>query len=174
MKVVLFTCFFVLGSVLQSQAALTLLLNPSRERITVTGTDTGLSEDLGPFDALRWEIGIVPTGDPENILLLTPAINGSLSLNFGLSFFPNGFALQGGDDNPITMLTGNGTLLPYQNLTSGQKALLESNIGNSMILDLGTGYSPVSIELIPEPGAYALLAGLGALLTLAVARRRGD
>ena len=71
------------------------------------------------------------------------------------------------DPSPLTV-TGTGVPFSYAAATAAQKAFLESSVGSSIPLELGSGFSPITIT--PEPTTLALF-GLG-LAGLGFARRK--
>ncbi len=51
--------------------------------------------------------------------------------------------------------------MSYASLPSVNQTLFESMIGQTMPLTVGTGYSPISVQAVPEPSICVLsLAGL--------------
>lgn len=73
----------------------------------------------------------------------------------------------------ITTLTGTGpsAAQSYAGLPAADIPLFESLIGDTLAQSIGTGYSPISVEAVPEPSTYALLA-MTAAGALWMAKRR--
>ena len=78
--------------------------------------------------------------------------------NFGLNYVFMDLSSSSGD---ITTLTGNGpsASLSYAGLPASDIPLFESLIGDTLVRSIGTGYSPISVQAVPEPSTWVLLAG---------------
>jgi hypothetical protein len=63
----------------------------------------------------------------------------------------------------ITTLTGKGpsAVVSYAGLPEANIPLFESLVDATLVQSIGTGYSPISVQAVPEPSTYCMaLAGL--------------
>jgi hypothetical protein len=105
----------------------------------------------------------VITETPQNLFVqetTLPISSGGMNLGQDVSgfLFISLYAL-----TDITALTGKGpsTTVTYASLQPVDRTLFESMIGQTIPLVAGSGYSPISVQAVPEPSTYAMaLAGL--------------
>ena len=80
-----------------------------------------------------------------------------------------GLGFSSGEDGPdITTITAvSSEIFSYAGWSINSKTALESAIGNAMLLNIGTSYSNVEIQAIPEPATMGLIALFGGSILIA-------
>ncbi len=65
--------------------------------------------------------------------------------------------------------------LSYAGLPAADIPVFESLIGKSFVLSAGTGYSPISVQAVPEPSTWLMgMSGLaGAACSMVRPRKKG-
>ena len=107
------------------------------------------------------------TNTPQNLFVqgATLPISGG-NMNMIRSTFSDAYVfIDLSASSDITTLTGKGSseTVSYASLPAADQALFESMIGQTMSLTTGTGYSPISVQAVPEPSVcITAVAGLAA------------
>lgn len=160
-------------SLAPASAQLLLTVDAAAKTISFSGSDSGAPTG----GTARWSGGSGASTVPEVSLTnlfdtsgnfldarstrLRVFESGGLGLNLDFVF----------GSNPATV-TGNGNTQGYSTIfTEAEQAILEASDGNVMSLAVGTGWSSINVEVVPEP-ATGLLFGLGAAALLLRRRRR--
>jgi hypothetical protein len=172
------------GSV-KAQSGLTMKIDTNNQSFYFQGSDQGSAYKMDFFFSDDYSLQFIHffpstavyaslTENPGNLFVE----GATLSMNGKMSITRNGnenyiFLDLYSSISDITTLTGTGqsASVSYANLTSSNIVLFESLIGGSLTQSMGTGYSPISVQAVPEPSTYALL-GLGALALIVAYRRR--
>ena len=172
-------------------AALVLNIDTAAKNFYLTGSDTGNAQvDPGffPGDPVSYSVQFIhyfatnalsASGQlaPSTAGLFTEGVggfSGSMSAynnQFGPDYVFMDIFSYAGD---ITTLTGAGasSAVSYASVPTGDMSGFESMIGSTMGLTVGSGYSWISVQAVPEPSTCALgLAGL-ACGGYTLARRR--
>lgn len=183
-----------LGCLSPAFGQLVLNIDPAREVLWFTGSDEGegipidimgiqyFGEQWGypiedetdpynleslniPFTALAPSIAIPPDFYQQHLILSVSGVEEDLYFN---SFRPEGQSIG---------WTGTGQHLDYSAFSTENKAWLASLDGDLLLYNTtpfpgGSGFSPVTISVVPEPSTYAALAGATALGLTALQRRR--
>jgi hypothetical protein len=161
------------------QASLTMRIDTENNFFYMEGSDTGNGFDFGfgSFDLQFYHrFAIQPsqsasiTTTPQNLFVqgtTLPISGGNMNMIRGT---PSYVFIDLSADSDITALTGRGPseIVSYASLPALDQALFESMIGQTFELTIGSGYSDIAVEAVPEPSTYALLAlaaaGIGAQL----------
>jgi len=170
-KVVALAAISLVGLCGTLRAQFTLHLDTTAKEFWFTGsTSAGMGRDVGGtgFHSVLWAVGNNGVHPSNTNLRKTGETELSLSGNswgFGpsqLLAYENpldvflGLQLNTGDS---TTVSGTGNRNSYGTWASGAQGHLESLIGSSIPLTIGTGFGPLNV--VPEPHAYALIAGGG-------------
>ena len=156
---------------------LVLSIDTAAETLSLTGSTTGQPDSNGSVAWLDGTTGFGAFGagivDLSNAFTSAPASAGPEPQLF--LFVDVDFALlevSGANANGSqAVFSGIGALqsVSYADLTNDQKLRLEGLIGNSLGLDSGSGFDPVSVvSAVPEPSSSALVL----FLAVGVARSR--
>lgn len=152
------------------QAQLVLHVDANADQVWFTGTDTGTPTQQ--FLDVQWQVDNGAAGfdtrAPITSAVLAPTGNTYDAFFTNLRGFDNGFGtfvtLTFNSGDAVT-LTGGGVSNPlsYAAFTEAAKIHLEGLINNSMPLERGTGFRPISVVagVVPEPQEYAVMAALG-------------
>lgn len=149
-----------------------LTIDVSTEEFYFTGSDSGESSFFG----VRWSID--GTFDPgpgidasSAVSQASDAVGVNLSPNSAVGSYSSDQAYVRIELDPPSVtnfsVTGNSTRVGYSGWGDSQKSYFESLDGEEMQLvdRFGSGFSPISVAVIPEPGSATLVAvGLGSLL----------
>ena len=166
-----------------SEAALTLLVNPSPQTLTLVGTDSGITDTnngLNPegepiqIGQVRWELtglggpALGTSGNFQNGELMTvgPAILMSANM-----FSNDGSDGTGGimfrifvDAPGLLSVTGTESPQLFTVATPELFARFVAADGQSMAPVAGTGFSPIQVVVVPEPSTLLLALGGCALI----------
>ena len=171
----------------KAQSALIMKVDTNNQSFYFQGSDQGSAYKMDFFFSEDYSLQFIHffpstavyaslTENPENFFVE----GATLSINGKMSMTRNGnenylFLDLSSSRSDITTLTGTGqsASVSYANLTSSNIILFESLIGGSLTQSIGTGYSPISVQAVPEPSTYALF-GLGAIGMLMVMRRNKE
>jgi len=159
-------------------AGLIMRIDTDSKTFFIEGSDTGNADysQFDPFDPGSYSLQFIhffSTTVPEFGTITTSAQNlfaegvtlpmtGHMYMvsNSGENYvFMDLFS----DSGDITTLTGNGpsAAVSYAGLPAADIPLFESLIGDTLFQSIGTGYSLISVQAVPEPSTYAMaLAGL--------------
>lgn len=150
-------------------AQLELEYDPDAQTLALTGNDTG---DFNPL--VTWQTGSFG-GIPATVNLIsgvhfTISPSSTIDTTMEISVWDNGVQLEMlGLASPTGYaFVGLGIERDASGLSAAQSAYLASNDGLAIGLLNGSGYAPVTLSVVPAPGAIALFAGAG----LACSRRR--
>lgn len=177
----------VLSIASPASAALIMRIDSANKFFSIDGSDTGNGFDFGfgSYD-LQFYYGFSTQPSANTTITNTPQnlfVQGAtLPIQFG------GMNMIRGNPSPsyvfidlsatsdITTLTGKGPTetVSYAGLPAADQTLFESMIGQTMSLTIGTGYSPLRVEPVPEPTTVTLLAAvvLGGVWQTRRTRRR--
>jgi len=164
-----------------ARALLTLEVNPFSKTVAFSGSETGSipyvdtdnagiaswalpgtfigggREALGVIGALTVDSGTISAHE-----LLVDSANSAMTYEFSLQAYA---------ENQSITLTGTGTPISYAGLSLDNQALIESSVGQSLVVDYQPStLSSIAIVQVPEPTSLALL-GLGGLMVI---RRRAS
>ena len=160
-----------------AQAALVMEIDTANEQFRLTGSDSGTADywpDLGGYMA-AWTL---ETGDFTGSETYYQDLDSDLfSQDFSREVFTEThYDVPFGSKTVLaavylfefSTVTGSGIWVDYSSMAETLKTDFESRIGGILPeLDVGTGgesgWSPVSVQAVPEPATMALL-GLGGLL----------
>jgi len=159
-------------SLAPASAQLLLTVDKQQRTLSFSGTDTGTPAPTGR-NRTTWTGGTgASTTTSLNLQSLFDITGNSFDDTNILLIYESGglgLVLDFSDADQAT-LTGNGSTLSYDVYTESQKAILEASNGDVMTLEVGTGWSSINVEVVPEP-ATGLLFGLGATALLLRRRR---
>jgi hypothetical protein len=155
-----------LAACTSAQAQLVMTINTAAKTVSLSGSASGTCAPFGGDYGVAWKLNGT-AGDPSQSLgidstwySMSPGSPLADSINVG-----------GGAGGPYSVnlalladaanqtISGLGVPFSYSGLTSGNQALLESLIGQTMSLDQGSGFGGISV--VPEPHEYAAMAALG-------------
>jgi hypothetical protein len=165
-------------------AALIMRIDADNDIFYIEGSDTGNGVDFGfgSYDLqFKHDFATQPsasanvTPTPQNLFVqgaTLPISSGNMNM-IRPGSGPGYVFIDLSATNDITALTGKGPLetVSYAGLPTADQTLFEGMIGQTFSLSIGTGYSPMSVQAVPEPTALGLTGGL-TLSLLHLARRR--
>ena len=172
-----------------ASAGLVMRIDTASRTFFIDGSDTGNADYFEPDPGLPGDYSLqfihffsttVPqfgtiTTSAQNLFVqgATLPMTGHMYMvsNSGQNYVFMDLFSGGGD---ITTLTGNGpsAAVSYAGLPAVDIPLFESLIGDTLDRSIGTGYSPISVQAIPEPSTCASLLGGLAVGGFVVFRRR--
>lgn len=171
------------GAIAPLHGALTMKIDLDNDLFYVEGSDSGngFADAYGYSVQFYYGFATQPSASatisnaPQNLFNESGTISSS------------GMNLIRGDNSPnyvfidlyssssdITTLSGKGPSgsISYAHLPTADQTLFESMIGQSMSLAIGTGYSAMAVQAVPEPATLALVTGTLAGLFCWLRRRR--
>lgn len=166
-----------------ASAALIMRIDAANDLFYMEGSDTGAGDHSGPTYDVQFYYGF--STQPSATATITNTPQNLFVQGTTLPIFSGGMNMIRGNPNPnyvfmdlsalsdITTLTGKGPTetVSYAGLPPADQALFESMIGQSMSLTIGTGYSPISVQAVPEPAGLALTGAALALAGWTIRRR---
>lgn len=171
------------GAICPLHGALTMKIDVDNDLFYVEGSDSGNGTDFGfgTYDVqFYYDFATEPSASttisnsPRNLFNESGTISSSgmnlIRNNGGLNYV----FIDLSSNSDITTLSGKGPSgsISYAHLPTADQTLFESMIGQSMILSIGTGYSAMAVQAVPEPATIALLTGTLAGLICWRRRRR--
>jgi hypothetical protein len=177
-KTLAVTAAVALAACTSANAQLVLHLDTATKQLWFTGTAIGTPGSLGlGFYAVEWADGTL-TGSPTSVSWLSDAVIGVTgnTYNYGLGVSGSVGSVRAYGDggvmveldltsNSQTTFTGAGLAHAVSYATGSwnptTQQILESYIGSTLPLTLGTDFGPISV--VPEPHEYAAMAALGLL-----------
>jgi len=151
-------------------AQLTLHLDTTAKELWFTGTDTGTAVKWGieTFYTISWAAGTGSAGSVGASSITATEI--SLAGNTYYGSLPSQVYTYSAPSSVVsvrlwlnhsseTTLAGTGSKISYATWGAENRANLESYIGSVLPLQYGSELGDLAV--VPEPGPYALIAGLG-------------
>ncbi|MEY3000317.1 MAG: hypothetical protein RL648_531 [Verrucomicrobiota bacterium] len=162
-------------------ASIVMKIDTVNDTFYFEGTDSGTPIDFGfgSYD-LQFKVNLsTHPSESQNITptphqLFSPALSGG-NMNMirntsgGSYIFIDLYS-----NTNFSTLTGLGSTATasYAGLSATNQAIFESLVGQSMGLTIGSGFSPIAIQAVPEPATLALFAGLATVAACSLRRRR--
>ncbi|MBN8247358.1 MAG: hypothetical protein J0L84_07930 [Verrucomicrobia bacterium] len=162
-----FVAFATLAAPISTHAQLVMTIDTTAKTYTLSGSDSGFTDFagliswavVGPVTDVSQTISVNSTGYSLNP---GPAVAGSLNFGYDILMVdPGSVTLTFFSSPGAQIFSGLGTPTSYAGASAINQAVLESLIGQTMPLVVGSGFQGVSI--VPEPHEYAAMAGLGLL-----------
>ncbi|MEM9479107.1 MAG: hypothetical protein AAGA58_05520 [Verrucomicrobiota bacterium] len=187
----LFLLFAFFGGLSASQGMIILLINTSNQTFGFSGSDTGEVLNAGGVGAVNWDTGnLGGSGDgsvfdaTRTMFSVNPGTPVGLpgssddedvfvsSIAFGSGTVEVGFFVS--ETSGTVTVTGENVFRSYASMGAGPIARFEGLIGANIPITAdqdGLGFSPIQVQLIPEPSVAVL--GVMGVLVMGWRRRRG-
>ncbi len=152
-----------------TQATLVLNVDMNAKELWFSGSDSGASNDNRFGSSVGYSLGADSAGtDGSSDVIIDSCFDNSLSYGFLRAFYGTagtGLHISLSSDSPFSAIIANETHIDYSAITriDSFESVITEFEGSSMPLSEGTDFSPVEINVVPEPATMALL-GLGGLM----------
>jgi len=155
-----------------ANAGLVLVVDSAANTAFFSGSDSG--EPTGPagIQELLWSTGVLPGGFHH----LTPGVNfsaapGSFGLTLGDGAVEFGANYNGLAHPGTVTITGDSVPFSYATASVTQQNFLEGLVGTTIPFSLGSNFSDIRVQAVPEPSSFLFL-GLVASGGLAYRRKQ--
>ena len=161
-----------------ASAELVMTIDAASDTLYFTGSDSGtpgfgIQPEVVWTNSLPGNVGDVFIDNNTGLEpLITSSPNAVGQIQIGIvyssgvdrTFFDLGVGLT--DIGVFTTLSGNGPAISfdYSGFTTGQQTALESFVGTTAIVSVGSDFASLQIAAVPEPSSLALLGLCGPVL----------
>jgi len=154
-----------------SSATLSLSVNTDTREFALLGFDTGTPFGFSSAGFIEWKLpgsgGITSAQSYGNGVAFSTDVGMPDSGTFG---YDTRVAAQTSESGEVALalvvstsvsqtITGSAVYQSYASLDPAALARLESAVGQNLLLEFGTGFSPVSVVAVPEPAMGSAVAG---------------